>query len=377
MNFLIESHLKSKTEEISFLQLKPDAHISITNYEIPEEGLYVPFLTSELAENIKTKKENEVLTVGGMMRGIIFTLGIDSEFKYKEEYIKFLNAVEPRLEEYIVFHGSKYVDEEKLLEGLVYFKTLVMLIPDNEDAIVNYCIILLRYAEEVIKNKPQLYKLFKEEAKQKLEHLFELGYDVPLVNYHLGFIAREEKQYIKAQLHWTKVLEFSQEEDLKEHVSLLLRGIEDLVIYETGYEAILAGDPKKGLPFLQQLEDQYEEWWNLIFFIGLAHRQLGDYEKAMDYFSRVLELKDDQVDAIVELGVCLSSVGDYEDAIEHFKQAILIGGDNSEVLSNLAITYMEIGDYTTAKECITRSLELDPEDEITKLCKKRLDELMN
>ena len=199
---------------------------------------------------------------------------------------------------------------------------------------------------------------------------------MPLVNYHLGFLAREDKQYIKAQIHWSMVLEHSPEEDLKEHVRILLQGIEDLVIYETGYEAILAGNPQKGLPLLEQLEEKYEEWWNLLFFIGIGHRQLGDYDKAIDYFDRVLELKSDQVDAMVEMSICLSSIGDYHDAIEGFGRAIEVGGENNEVLSNLAIAYMEIGDYQQAKECLERSLELEPEDEITQLCQKKLRELM-
>jgi len=376
MKFQIEAHLKSKADEISFLQLKSDAAISVKNYRIPEEGLYVPFLTDELAENIKTRKENEVLTVGGMMRGMIFTIGIDSEFKYKEEYIKFLKSVEPKLEEYILYQGSKYIDEEKLLEGIIYFKALMTINRENDEAMLLYSINILRYSEEALKDKVKLYKLFRQEAMEKLELLFQMGYDTPIVNYHLGFLAREDKQYVKAQLHWTKALELSEEEDLKEHIADLLRGIEDLVVYEQGYEAILAGNPHKGLPLLEQLESQYEEWWNLLFFIGLGYRQLGDYEKAIEYFDRVLELKSDQVDAIVEMSICLSSLGDYQEAIEGFNRALEMGGDNHEVLSNLAIAYMEIGDYVEAKASIKRSLELEPGDEITLLCQKRLEELM-
>ena len=376
MKFQIEAYLKSKADEISFLQLKADAAIRVKNYTIPEEGLYVPFLTDELAENIKTKKENEVLTVGGMMRGMIFTIGIDSEFKYKEEYIIFLKSVEPKLEEYILYQGSKYIDEGKLLEGIIYFKALMTINQENDDAILHYSINLLRYAEEALKEKVKLYRLFRQEAKEGLELLYQMGYDTPMVNYHLGFLAREEKQYIKAQLHWNKALELSQEDYLKEHIAVLIRGIEDLVVYEEGYEAILAGNPQKGLPLLEQLENQYEEWWNLVFFLGLGHRQLGDFEKAIDYFDRVLELKPDQVDAIVELAICLSSLGDYQEAIEGFTRAIEIGGENHEILSNLAIAYMEIGDYVEAKAYIMRSLELEPEDEIALLCQKKLDMLM-
>lgn len=376
MNFLIESHLKGKTEEISFVQLKPGAGIDVKSYEIPEEGLYVPFLTIELANNIKTRNENEILTVGGMVRGMIFTLGVDSEFKYKDEYVKFLKAVVSGIEEYILYHGAKLVDEGRLLEGIIYFKALATIEPGCEDAVMNYCITLLRYAEEEKKNNNSMYILFKREAKEKLEQLFKAGYDLPLVNYYLGLLASEDKQYLKAQSHWVMVLEQSQNEELKEHVGLLLQGIEDLTIYETGYEAILAGNPQKGLPLLEKLEGTYEEWWNLLFFIGLGLRQLGEYEEAIGYFDRVLGLKPDQTDAMVEMSICLSCIGDNDEAVEGFLRAIEVGGENNEVLSNLAIAYMELGDYPRAKECIERSLELQPEDEIAQLCQRKLNQLM-
>ncbi len=376
MKFRIESHLKKKLEEVSFLQLKADADINVKGYSMPDEGLNVPFLTDELAENIKNKRENEVLTLGGIMRGMIYTIGIDSEFIYKAEYIKFLRAVEPNLEEYILFQGSRYIEEEKLLEGIIYFKALIALNPDNENAILHYSINLLRYAAESLEEKAKLNKLFRQEAKDRLEQLFQMGYDIPLVNYHLGFLAREDKEYRKAELHWNKALDSNQEEDFKEHVAYLLRGIEDLVLYETGYEAILAGNPQYGLPLLEELEGRYEEWWNLLFFIGLGNRQLGQFEKAIGYFDKVLELEADQVDAMVEMAVCLSGMGDYQDAIDGFLRALSVGGENHEVLSNLAIAYMEMGDYINAKECLDRSLELEPNDEITQLCQKRLKALM-
>ncbi len=377
MKFRIESHLKKKLDDVSFLQLKADAEISVKGFKIPDEGLYVPFLTEELAQNIKIKKENEVLTIGGIMRGMIYTIGIDSEFKYKEAYIEFMQAVESNLEEYVLFQGTKYIEEEKLLEGIIYFKALIAINPENENAFLHYSINLLRYAEECLTEQAKLSRLFKQEAKDFLEQLFQVGYDIPLVNYHLGFLAREDKQYRKAEIHWNKALEGSNEEDFKEHVVYLLRSIEDLVMYETGYEAILAGNPQHGLPMLEELEGKYEEWWNLLFFIGLGHRQLGQYEKAIGYFDRVLELKSDQVDAMVEMAICLSGMGDYQDAVDGFLRALEVGGDNHEVLSNLAIAYMEIGDYINAKSCVERSLQLEPNDEITQLCQKRLIELMN
>src|SRR5690554_5266539 len=99
MKFLIEPYIHKRTEDLSFVQLSPRA-IEVKNYVVPDEGLHVPLLTSELADRIKTKGENEVITAHGIVRGMIYLLGVDSNFKYKDEYIKFLYAVNPDIEKH-------------------------------------------------------------------------------------------------------------------------------------------------------------------------------------------------------------------------------------------------------------------------------------
>ncbi|AOY76452.1 tetratricopeptide repeat protein [Clostridium formicaceticum] len=373
MKFLIDAYLLKKTEELSFVHLKHDAALKIKAYHLPSAGLDVPILTTELAENIKKKKESEVITIGSIIRGMVYLLGIDPEFKYKEEYIKFLYAANPQVEEYVLVEGLKYLNSYKLLEGIIFFKALVFLNPNSVEGLLNYALALLDYRDQELVDKKKNYKLFTKEAQEKLETLLNLDPQQPLAYYYLGFIYKDQKAFNKAKFHWEKAMLLDLDEGIKEQIKECLFQLEDMAQYERGYETILAGKPEEGLPLLEGLYEKYQGWWNLVFFVGLGHRQLGNFHEAIQYFKRVLELNKDQLDAMVELGLCYGGLGELQKAIEYFHRAIEIGGEDSEILCNLAMMYMEIGDLQKAGESISASLRLNPEDEITLACKNKLE----
>ncbi|SET50703.1 Tetratricopeptide repeat-containing protein [Natronincola peptidivorans] len=372
MIFLIDDYLLKRTEELSFIHLKNDAQLNIRNYKLPHDGLDMPIMIEELAESIKKKEVNEVITIGSIIRGIIYLLGIDSKFKHKKEYIEFLYKANPKIEEYILFQGLQALEVNNLIKGIIYFKCLLLINPKNTNALINYGTTVLQYRDKELITMKKTYTKFTKEARDKLEELLLIKKDEPLAYYYLGFIYKDSKQFIKAKLHWEKAIEHGIEEKYKEHLQALLIEVEDMVQYEKGYEAVLAGRPQEGLPLLEELKKRYEEWWNLLFFIGLAHRQLGAFHVALQYFKRVLELKENQVDSIVELGLCYGALGEIEKSIEEFHRALALEEKNSEVLCNLAMMYFEIGDKTKAEKYINLSFDINPHDEITIACKKKI-----
>ncbi|NLM03824.1 MAG: tetratricopeptide repeat protein [Clostridiales bacterium] len=377
MEFLINDFLLKKTEEILFIELKNNMEFNIANYQLPSNGLDVPLITEELAENIKTKKENEVLTVTGIVRGMIYLLGIDPSFKYKDEYIKFLYAVNPKIERYILKSGLEFINEGKLIEGIIFLKTLILLNNYDIDGLFNYSLALLEYRDKQFLNKPKSYKLFTREARDKLEKLLNSDKKHGLAYYYLGYIYRENKEFNKAKIHWEEALKLELEENIKEEIRTLLSELEDMAQYELGYQAILSGRSQEGLSILIKLEEKYSTWWNLLFFIGLGYRQLNNFEKAVVYFERVLKLKENQIDTIVELGLSYGGLGEIQKSIDCFYKALDIGGENNEILCNLAMLYLELNNIGKAEEYINKSLEIDPNDEITLLCSNKIQEVKN
>ncbi|SNT17074.1 Tetratricopeptide repeat-containing protein [Anaerovirgula multivorans] len=375
MKFLIDRYLLRNTEDLSFIHLKQNAELKIPNYQLPEGGLELPIFIEELANNIKTKDENRIITVGAIIRGIIYLLGIDSTFKYKDEYIKFLYAANPEIEKYILSEGIKALEKDEQLKAVIYSKSLVLINPTDTKILLNYVLTLLQYRDKELVQKRKSFDAYTDEIKDKLEILLNIDSQQPLAYYYLGFIYKDRKQYTKAKLHWEKALTLSLEENLKEQLNELLRQLEDMVQYENGYEAILSERPQEGLPLLEELEKKYEEWWNLKFFIGLGYRQLGSFHEAVQYFNKVLNIKENQVDALAELGLCYAALGEVQKAIKIYHQVIEFQGDNNEILCNLSMLYLQLGDIEKARKYINTSLGINPHDEITLSCKKKLDDI--
>lgn len=372
MKYLIDEYLLKKTEELSFIRLREGAQLKISNYVLPSGGLDFPILTNELAENIKSKSENEIITIGSLVRGIIYLIGIDSTFKHNNEYIKFLYAANPEIEKYILREGFFALEKDDLIKALIFFKALVVLKPNDVKILLNYSIALIQYRDRELVNKKKIYNIFTDEIKDKLEILLNLDSQQALAYYYLGFIYKEKRLYRKAKIHWEKALALELEGSMKEELNDLLIQLEDMVQYEKGYEAVLSENPQEGLILLKELEEKYNDWWNLVFFIGLAYRRLGNFQEGVKYFKKVLTLKKDQPDALAELGLCYAGLGEIQRAIDTLEKVIEIQGQNNEILCNLAMLYLEVGDMIKAEELIDTSLKLNPQDEITLSCKRML-----
>jgi len=87
---LLSEWAKSKTGFLTFVQLKEGISLGIEGYEVPQGGLYVPVLTTELANRIQTSPEDEVLTIPSIIRGVLYLLGADEHFIHRKRYEQLL-----------------------------------------------------------------------------------------------------------------------------------------------------------------------------------------------------------------------------------------------------------------------------------------------
>ncbi|MBN2899467.1 MAG: tetratricopeptide repeat protein, partial [Clostridia bacterium] len=115
----------------------------------------------------------------------------------------------------------------------------------------------------------------------------------------------------------------------------------------------------------------------LLFFIGLAYRQLERYEEAIEYFEKTLQYNTGHVDTMNEIGICLMSVEAYDEAERYFKEALKADINNPELLCNLGIVYLNKGNLEEAESYLGRSFEVNPEDEITNAWITYLKDLQN
>ncbi len=382
---MIDNYLIQKTDELAFITIKNEAELNGIDIEIGEDGLKVPIKNSVLVKGIQENTAENGLNLISIADGMIYMLGIDSDFIYAKKYIEFLREIE-RKNDFPLINFCGYIAREcfdggELMDALVYLKAAIALMNDdgvlNENILYHYAIT----AQEISKRYKKDENLkamndFMLEALEALEKILDIDDEYAMAYYQLGFHYLNQNQFIKSKLSWEKALELGVDGETDAEIRKLLEQNYHKALYEEGYNLVLNGKAEEGIEILKDLEAQFPDWWNLLFMIGLGYRSLGMINEAIKYYEKILISRPTQVDTLVELGLVYAQTGDMKKAIEYFDKAARIK-ENPEILCNLGMAYLEVGDIDNASYYIERAYELDPNDEITQACLRELRKFMN
>ena len=376
MKFKIDKYLLKKTEELAFITVKKEGEFHLDGYEIPKEGLNVPIKNEVLVKGIKEKTAQDGLNSISIADAMIYIIGIDPEFRYNDEYKKFLTALEKKVNfnvrSYAGYMSRKYFELGETTDSLIYIKALVTLYPDDIEGLYNYAIVCQEVATSYQKDgDAKGMNAFLLEAGEKLEKIINMDENFALAYYHLGYHYYNQSQYIKAKVIWEEAIKHGLDEDIIAEIQENIGKMDYKVQYEEGYSLVFQGKFEEGLDKLLPLEEQYGDWWNLLFIIGIAYKNMGEMDRAIHYFDKILIIKPNQVDTLVELALCEASSFNMERAIELLEQAAKIKED-PEILCNLGMAYLNTGNIDDAIYYIERAYELNPEDEITIACMREL-----
>ena len=377
MNFRIEKYLLKKADELAFVTIKNDGDFKLEGYSIPKEGLDVPIKNEVLVKGIKENTAQEGINSMSIADAMIYIMGIDSNFKYNDEYKKFLDALAKNINldirSYMGYMSRKYFEIGESTDSLIYLKSLITKYPDDIEGMYHYAIVCQELAQQYQKDSDnEGMNNFLLEALDKLEKVIELDESFALAYYHLGYHYYNQGQYIKAKVIWQEALNLGLDADIVAEIQDNIGKMDFKVQYEEGYSLLFQGKSEEALEKLLPLEQEHSDWWNLLFMIGLAYKNMNEIEEAKMYFERILILKPHQVDTMVELGLCEAASYNLEKAIEHFSTAAKIKED-PEILCNLGMAYLNNGELDEAIYYIERAYELNPEDEITIACIRELD----
>lgn len=377
MKSRIEKYILEKSEELVFITINEDSELSLDGYTVPKEGLKAPMKSDVLVKNIKENTAHESLNMMSMVDAMLYMQGIDSNFVYNDEYDKFIDAFEKKLDfdrfPYLGYMSSQSYQNGEVTDALVYIKSFLR--KDSEDimALYQYSIICqelaLRYQKD---GNQEGMNDFLMEALYALEHILDIDDKFALAYYQLGFHYSNQNQYVKANYVWNRALDLGLDADLEAELQENIGNISFKVEYEEGYNLVFQGKAEEGLKKLLPLEDENPDWWNLLFIISLAYKSLGEIGEAIKYLEKILIIRPTQVDTLVEMALCLAEQGNLNGAIEYLTKASKIRKDDPEILCNLGMAYLNNGNYDDAKYYIERAYEIDPMDEVTIACMGQL-----
>lgn len=369
----LDEYFKGKTKNISFIEIKPGNFVDVNGYQVTED-IPLPIVVDDLIDEVRESDNVDEIKFASFINGIVYTLGVDPEFKYFKEYSDILYSYDKKIEDYIIYKGLNYINEENLEIGMIWLRAINYINSKNLFGRYNYALAIAERAKKAFSlEDTELGKEFLESSTEILEEIVNEDPDYHLAHYKLGYHYRSKKEFKKSQLTWDKFLRLGEEEELMDEVRACLEDMKDEVIFEEGSSLILEGYSDKGLEKLLEIKDKYESWSNLSFMIGLGYRSTGEYKKAKIYFKQVLELNPNQVDALNELGLCSVYLGEVDEALDYFTKAIELSPNDFEIMCNRGMTYLQSNNVKSAKKDIMKAYEINSNDEITLACVNELD----
>ncbi len=372
----MDAYFKQKTKNISFIEVKEGTYIDVNGYRVTEE-IPLPIVVDDLLDEVQASDDGEEIKFVSFVNGIVYTLGVDPEFKYFKEYSKILYSYDKKIEDYILHKALENINGDLLELGMVWLRALSFINNKNLFARYSYALAIAERAKQAFQSNDRvLGKEFLDSSTTTLEEILDEDSNFYLALYKLGYHYKSRSEFKKSEITWKKFLRLAKEPELLDEVRDCIESMKDDVMYEKGYNLVLEGYSEEGLEKLLAIADKYDKWWNLFFMIGLGYRQVGKYEKAKEYFEKVLEIDEEQVDTLNELGLCMVYLDEAESAISNFSKAITLRADDYEILCNRGMTYLQLGDIKRAEEDISNAYDINPNDEITIACMNELDRYM-
>ena len=339
------------TRELTFIQLREGTVIGNQRYTVPAGGIYVPIITEDLAHRIQTKNADEVVEIPLLLKGILFLLAIDSDFRYKNQYIELASAFESETKAVAYESSKNYSTNNDLKRAALIMKGLAFVFYDEHHAEIMYASLLANLGLHSDENAETVNNLIHE-AKAILESRY-LSYPThaPLLK-SLTQIYVYHKQYKKAEdvANQLKKQKLTDAEHNEMHS--LFKQIESYASYEKGYYAVLNDKADEGLNHLLPLVRDYPDWWNLHFFIGLAFKTKHNYEEALFHFNRVVEIKGFHLETHTETADIYMEMELFNQACRCLEEILKHDPDHTETCCQLVLSKAASGKITEARQLL-------------------------
>ncbi len=379
INLNIEDKIKrifdKMKDEISFIEIKADTVININKKEIKlEKETSFPIFIDEVIDNLKKEDEFQGFKNINMIEGMLFILGVDPNFKYKNTYLDILKESGINPEAYLI----KVINSDNLEvdKKLVYSNALLNIGELNERKLFIQGNVLEMKGTELFENKENAAaEAFMEESVSCYNKTLDRNPEFSLSYYKLGYYYKQNSRYLNAKAYWDKFLKYDDNDIRKQEIRDQLEELDYYLQFEEGYKLVLKGYVEKGLDKLIPLLDVFKNWWKLFFVIGVAFRQKQEYEIAKTYFKNVIELNPRQIEAINELAVCEISIGNYEDAKSYLDEGIKANPNSYELYTNRAAANIYLKNIENAEKDIEKAIGIQPDNEVALMLKDEIKKL--
>lgn len=285
--------------------------------------------------------DDEGMSTVTIALGMARIIGGDNNFRYAKQYLAYIKRVFGDVAiRVLLSEGAKAGTAGDYEVACMYFRTALLLDQKSVDALYLYGR-ALKDAYEIEDHDEQYVGSFKAESLQVFEILTMLHPDFAMGYYFLGYGYLNLGLYTKAKLTWDefmKLMEGHEMEDdnleLVKEIAERLRALEAPMAVEQGVNSILAGDYLSGKNTLEQYTEDFEQWWPLWYYLGVAESSLGNAEAAIKNYKKALQYSPSNIDVMKELCSIYEAIGDAENLDKYTKKIQIVQNNMEEELKD-------------------------------------------
>lgn len=284
------------------------------------KGVPIPLRKKDL----KAFAGGEGLPMLVIAENMTWVMGCDPHFKHTKDYVAILSKLyNYKLYEGMMKEGRDAAERGAMDDACIHFRAALCMKPDYLHAMYSYA--RACRAMYLDSRNEEYVGRFKAEALDYFELLTETHPRFAQGFYYLGYAYLNMGLYIKADLTWREFLKFSRNGKDKKEIRTRLEQLQGPVQIEQGYNDVMSGRYEEGKARLEPfLKSQFNSWWPLHYYLGVAYEMTGKKGQAVASFKKVLTMNASHIETMNELVAIYDQEGDKENKRKYEKKIELI-----------------------------------------------------
>lgn len=359
---MIEKEIKKRLNNVGFVELKEDTTVEGFTFlkEVP-----LPILVDDI-KKLAIEKNDIGVKADLITKGMIYVLGCNEDFKYKDNYKEVLESLIKDLKGFVI--GTTLSAEDEL-DKYIYLNSYVVLEIKDDEILYNKLIYLENYLDN---NRSKI----KEEEESEIIKNLLVNYEkiddkkiYPYANYRLGIINKAIGNFLKSKMYFEKSLESSDVLEDEELKTVLRREIEEISDYsniEIAETYINYSDFDKAEEALSNVSIYYIDQSYLNFLKGFVYQSTGRIELAIEEYKRAIELNKKREDYYNSLAICLVNLNKYKEASVILEEGIKNNSSSYNLKYNLGVIYVNLNRLEEGREILKEAYSIKPTEELYK-----------
>lgn len=284
------------------------------------QGVPIPLRKKDL----KAFDGGEGLPMLVIAENMAWVMGCDPHFKYNKNYVAILSRIyNYKIYEGMMKEGRDAAERGAMDDACIHFRAALCMKPDYLHAMYSYA--RACRAMYLASNNEEYVGRFKAEALDFFELTTETHPRFAQAYYYLGYAYLNMGLYIKADLTWAEFLRFSKNGKDKKEIRKRRQQLQGPIQIESGYNDVLAGRYEEGKAKLEPfLNTQFNTWWPLHYYLGVAYAMTGHKSEAVASFKKVLTMNASHIETMQELVDIYTESGDRENRRKYEKKIELV-----------------------------------------------------